>query len=147
MYVGNVILVVGIAVASNSLWTLLCAVPLVFFAYAAIVAAEERYLRSRFGAAFETYCRDAPRWLPRLSAVRQTFAGASFHWRRVIIKEYGTPFGWINVLCAIVLWRLWLERRTNFDMVAPVLAAVMIGTTILWATARALKKTKRLVAD
>ena len=25
----------------------------------------------------------------------------------VIVKEYSTPFGWVNVLCAVVLYNLW----------------------------------------
>jgi protein-S-isoprenylcysteine O-methyltransferase Ste14 len=147
MYVGNVLLVVGIAVASNSVITLFCALPLVLFAYSAIVAAEEHYLRRKFGTGFETYCRDVPRWLPRLSALRQAFASGTFHWRRVIVKEYGTPFGWINVLCAITLYRLWLQDRHDFDASAQLLILAMVSTTMLWAAARVLKKTKRLVAD
>jgi protein-S-isoprenylcysteine O-methyltransferase Ste14 len=147
MYVGNVLLVAGIAIASDCLWTLLLSAPLVLFAYAAIVAAEEHYLRGKFGAAFDAYCRDVPRWLPHFAAVRQAFASGSFHWRRVIAKEYGTPFGWINVLCGIVLYRLWRQGGPEFETWAPGLLLVMSCTTLLWATVRVLKKTRRLVAD
>lgn len=148
MYVGNVLLVAGLAIASNSLATLLSAMPLVMFAYAAIVAAEERYLHGRFGAAFDAYCRDVPRWLPHLPAARKAFAAATFHWRRVIVKEYGTPFGWVNVLCLAVLYNLWKEGALGMhDSVTQGLFAVMGLVTALWLTARALKKTRRLVAD
>lgn len=44
MYVGNVLLVIGLAIAANSLATILTAVPLVLLAYGAIVAAEGRLL-------------------------------------------------------------------------------------------------------
>jgi protein-S-isoprenylcysteine O-methyltransferase Ste14 len=148
MYVGNVLLVTGVALASNSLTTVLCAVPLVLFVYTAIVAAEEKHLRERFGAAFETYCREVPRWLPRAAALRRAFTSASFNWRRVVVKEYGTPFGWINVLCAIALYRLWQQDALQSDpRVAQALVAAMALTTLLWATARLFKKTGWLAAD
>lgn len=148
MYVGNVLLVTGIAVASNSLITVLCAIPLVLFVYSAIVAAEEKYLSEKFGTAFADYCRGVPRWLPRVAALRQAFASASFNWRRVVVKEYGTPFGWVNVLCAIVLYRLWQQDALQSDSrVAQALIAVMALTTLLWATARLFKKTGWLAAD
>ncbi|MEK7415912.1 MAG: isoprenylcysteine carboxylmethyltransferase family protein [Planctomycetota bacterium] len=148
MYVGNVLLVAGLALASNSLATLLCALVLAIVAYVAIVAAEEHYLRGKFDAAYEAYCNDVPRWLPRPGAMRGLLADTTFHWRRVILKEYGTPFAWIGILCLIVIYQLWrtgaLEARWR---IVQVLVAVLIVTATLWATARILKKTRRLVAD
>jgi len=148
MYVGNVLLVAGLALASNSLATLLCALVLAIVAYAAIVAAEEHYLHGKFGAAYEAYCHDVPRWLPRLGALRGLLADSSFHWRRVIVKEYGTPFAWIGILCLIVIYQLWrtgaLEARWQ---IVQGLVALLIVAAGLWATARILKKTRRLVAD
>ncbi|KAF0106433.1 MAG: Uncharacterized protein FD146_2604 [Anaerolineaceae bacterium] len=36
-----------------------------------IRANEEPYLRKTFGAAYEQYCRDVPRWLPRVRSSRR----------------------------------------------------------------------------
>src|SRR5215831_2331857 len=72
MYVGNLLIMVGVAIASNSWVTLAVAVPLGIFMYTSIVAAEEEYLQARFGAAFSAYCRDVPRWWPRLAGLRAT---------------------------------------------------------------------------
>ena len=148
MYVGNVLLVAGLALASNSLATLLCALVLAMVAYAAIVAAEEHYLRGKFGAAYEAYCRAVPKWLPRPGAMRGLLADTTFHWRRVIVKEYGTPFAWIGILCLIVIYQLWrtgvLEARWQ---IVQGLVAFLIVAAVLWTTARILKKTRRLVAD
>ncbi len=148
MYVGNVLLMSGLALASNSLATLLCGLVLALITYSAIVAAEEHYLRGKFGAAFEEYCRDVPRWLPRLGAARGLLAGSTFHWRRVIVKEYGTPFAWIGMLCLIVFYQLWrtgqLQARQQIVQGLLVLLVIAAG---LWGTARILKKTRRLVAD
>lgn len=148
MYVGNITIVAGLALASNSWLTLLVAVPLVLFAYSAIVAAEENYLRSKFGAAYDEYCQDVPRWLPRLGALWSTFSGATFHWRRVIVKEYGTPAGWIAALCGVTLYNVW--DNGTWSPGSPVVRAVLVVIAVtfgFWLCARLLKKTKVLRAD
>jgi protein-S-isoprenylcysteine O-methyltransferase Ste14 len=148
MYVGNLLIMFGLAVASNSWVTVLIAVPLGLFMYASIVAAEENYLRQRFGAAFEQYCRDVPRWLPRLSGLGQTLASMQFRWRRVVVKEYGTPFGWISILVLMTLYNLWaadmLEARSED---AHRLELILLVTTLVWFVAWRLKKSRTLVAD
>jgi hypothetical protein len=126
----------------------LLAVPFCLFIYVAIIAAEENFLRNKFGAAFDAYCRDVPRWLPRLSGLGATLQSMEYKWRRVIVKEYGTPFGWITGLCVIGAVHLWRAGRLHGDdPAAKVLLIVWIATFLLWATARVLKKTKTLVAD
>ena len=139
MYVGNITIVAGLALASNSLadaaaWRCrwYC------FAYIAIVAAEENYLRGKFGAAYDEYCRDVPRWLPRLGALWSTFSGATFHWRRVIVKEYGTPAGWIAALCGVTLYNVW--DNGDLEPGPPGVRAVLLVIVVtfgLWLLARA----------
>lgn len=148
MYVGNVLITLGVALASNSLTTLVVALPLVILAYSAIIAAEEQFLREKFGAAFEAYCRDVPRWAPRLQGLGTTLAQSQFHWRRLLVKEYGTPFGWIGVLILATLYNLsrdgWLasELRT-----ASTLLQILCATAALWLIVWLLKKTHAVVAD
>src|SRR4029079_12323036 len=93
MYVGNITIAIGVALASNSWSTVCVTVPLVCFAYVAIVAAEENYLRGKFGPAYEDYCREVPRWLPRLGKPWRTFSGTKVPWRRGIVKGYGPAAG------------------------------------------------------
>ena len=148
MYVGNVLMMTGLALAANSRVTLLFGLVLALVTYSAIVAAEEHYLRGKFGTAYEEYCRDVPRWLPRRGATSGLLAGSTFHWRRVIVKEYSTPFAWIGMLCIIVVYQLWrtgqLEARWQ---IAQRLGILFVIAAALWATARILKKTRRLIAD
>lgn len=148
MYLGNVLIAAGIFVAANNLTALAVAIPLVIMAYCAIVAAEEEFLRAKFGAVFEAYCRTVPRWLPRGAGLNRTFATMRFHWRRLIVKEYGTPFAWINLLSLFTLYNLWRggEWQRNGQTVT-IMIAVMAVTTLLWLIARTLKKTRLLVGD
>lgn len=148
MYVGNVLVFSGIAIACNTWTTVLVAIPFGVFIYVAIIAAEENFLRGKFGAAFDAYCRDVPRWIPRLSGLGATLQSMEYKWRRVIVKEYGTPFGWITFICligAIHLWRL--GRLQPSDPSVKLLLWVWAVTFVLWATARVLKKTRTLRAD
>lgn len=92
MYVGNGLLVIGCAIILNAPAFYVVAVPLTFFAYASIIAAEEAYLREKFGAEFDAYCARVNRILPRLSGFRQAVDGMTFDWRRVLVKEYNTLF-------------------------------------------------------
>jgi hypothetical protein len=148
MYVGNLLILSGIAIASNSWLCLTLSMALFTFAYVAIVAAEEQYLVGKFGPAFEAYCADVPRWLPRLRGLRATLSEGEFHWKRVIVKEYGTPFGWVSAIAIIGLVRLWpLGEDGARRQAAVVLVSVMAVTAGLWLIARVLKKTRLLVGD
>jgi len=152
MYVGNITIAIGVALASNSWSTVCVTVPLVCFAYVAIVAAEENYLRGKFGPAYEDYCREVPRWLPlsfgNWGKLWSTFQRTTFHWRRVIVKEYGTPAGWIAALCGVTLYNVWSNGNWNVhDVRVQGLLGVVAATFGLWLLARILKKTKVLRAD
>ena len=148
MYVGNVLIAAGLAVASNSWTTIVVAIPSVILAYSAIIAAEEKYLSEKFGDAYAEYRRDVPRWLPRTRGLAKTFADSDFHWRRVIVKEYGTAAGWIGVLCGVVLYNLWRGDLWELrrDQVFAIVWIVSV-TFALWLLARVLKKTHFLEAD
>lgn len=148
MYIGNLLIVAGVAVAANSWSTILIGVPMALFMYACIIAAEEQYLRTRFGGEFQMYCTHVPRWLPRLRGLRRTMRSMHFRWRRVLVKEYGTPFGWINVLAAVTLYNFWSdgEWATRHDEIALVLAAVGV-TVAFWIAAWRLKRSRTILAD
>jgi protein-S-isoprenylcysteine O-methyltransferase Ste14 len=148
MYVGNVLICLGVAIASNELVVTLAAVPLAAFAYAAIVAAEERYLHEKFGAAYDAYCRDVPRWRPDLRGLRGTLAEMTFNWRRVVLKEFGTPWGWISAICALAVYDVWRGRA--LDDHRPLLGAVLgilLVATVLWALVLTLKKQRLLTLE
>jgi protein-S-isoprenylcysteine O-methyltransferase Ste14 len=148
MYVGNVLILAGLAVASNSWLCVAVLIPFYAFVCVAIVAAEERYLRQRFGADFDAYCRAVPRWLPRLSGIGATLADHEFNWRRVVLKEYGTPLGWTLTWGVLVLWNLARAEGGIDAHRAAVVVVVAIMSTMLafWIVARITKKSGRWVS-
>ncbi len=153
MYSGNLLILAGVAVASNSWGCVATAVPMFLFVYVAIVAAEENYLRNTFNGQFERYVRETPRWLFRLHGLGGTLLKTRFHWRRVLVKEYGTPCGWIAGICSIALWNLHriepldLNTLDSNTLAANRLVIVLLIVALLWTLIRVLKKSRRLVAD
>jgi protein-S-isoprenylcysteine O-methyltransferase Ste14 len=148
MYVGNLLILAGVSVTSNSWTCVAIAVPAFTFVYIAIVAAEESFLRGKFAAAFDQYAADVPRWLPRLSMVRDAIGNGRFHWRRVLMKEYGTPFGWISIVFAICLWHLRSTGQLLFTADPLRSIATAYGILVLaYIVVRYLKRSRRMVAD
>jgi protein-S-isoprenylcysteine O-methyltransferase Ste14 len=145
LYVGNLVIILGLGIASNSVLFLALGVPLFALAYWAIVAAEENFLRRKFGEEYDAYCRRVNRFLPRLTGLRHTLAGMRFNFRRLVSAEYGTIFIWIAVLIAVTqlnLWRAGEYRLTQIEVQAlwVFLAIVSLG----YLVARYLKKSGRL---
>ncbi len=148
MYVGNLLIVAGVAIASNSWPTILVGIPLALIMYASIVAAEEQYLQSRFGTAFRAYCSDVPRWLPRLTTLFRPSPAMQFRWRRLVVKEYGTPFGWVNIIAGITLFNFWNDGEWHARQIEiAIIVWVIAITSMLWFTAWRLKKSRTLQAD
>ncbi len=68
LYVGNILLYLGVGVMSMALFPWLLIVALVWFLvqYHVIVKQEEKYLAATFGAEYVEYCTNVGRFLPRL---------------------------------------------------------------------------------
>ena len=141
MYVGNFFLVIGLAIASNSWVFALIGVPLSLGMHKAIVAAEENFLRNKFGAQFDEFCATTPRWVPRLAGLGRTVSGMQFEWRRVVAKEYAATFDWFSAVSVVVLLNLWRSDGLDDHEGLTALMAVVIGARIiLWFAARQLNK-------
>lgn len=70
LYVGNILLYVGIGIMSMALFPLLQIFALIFFVfqYHIIISEEEAYLRKTFGEQYAAYTKNVPRLIPRLTA-------------------------------------------------------------------------------
>jgi protein-S-isoprenylcysteine O-methyltransferase Ste14 len=104
LYVANLLLFLGLAIVHNGWAMYLIVLPFFLVAYYCIVAAEEEYLRGKFGDAYDDYCRRVPRWLPSLRGLSATLRSTQFDWLKVLRKEYGTPFAWTSGMLLLLVW-------------------------------------------
>ena len=108
MYIGNVLIAVGMTMFLRSPLAYVILIPLFLFLYQALIAAEEAYLRDRFGSDYENYCANVNRFAPRLDRIPQAFSGMRFDWRRSLRKDLGTVVGLMMGLILIPIWRTYL---------------------------------------
>jgi protein-S-isoprenylcysteine O-methyltransferase Ste14 len=145
LYVGNYLIIVGVGVASNSLLFLTIALPFFFFAYWAIISAEENFLRNKFGQEFDDYCRRVNRVIPNFSGLSKTLEGSRYNWRRLITAEYNSAYLWtmaIVMVCLMDYWYANAQVMQNTEITGLWISAAVL--TIVYLTARFLKKTHRL---
>lgn len=141
MYFGNAFLLAGLAFASNSWVFVLVGVPLVVLMHVGMVAAEEHFLRTKFGAQFDDYCARVPRLVPRLGGLLTTFRSMRFDWQRVLVNEYAKPFDWLAAIAVVVLVNLWRDGELgNQPALVGTLGALIIARLVLWRTALAARK-------
>jgi len=145
LYLGNLLVVAGLLLIHNSPWTYLIAGAFFLISYAAIVAAEEAFLRAKFGAEYEAYCARTPRWLVDPRNLRQTLRGMGFNWRRVVAKDYGTQATWLLSACLLLIYGAALAPgpRGPAATLLPASLALVLGlAAVLYV--RRLKKSGRL---
>jgi protein-S-isoprenylcysteine O-methyltransferase Ste14 len=145
LYVGNVLILLGLLVVWNAPLAWGVGVPFFLVGYVAIVAAEEAFLRRKFGPDYDAYAARVPRWGLRLAGLRASLAGMSYNWSRVIVKEYGSAAYWMAGALALMLADSlrngeWADRPAYHTA----LAVGIGGVVALWGVARWLKKSKRL---
>jgi protein-S-isoprenylcysteine O-methyltransferase Ste14 len=145
LYVGNFLMLVGLGIASNSTFFLAVVIPSFAFIYWTIIAAEENYLRQKFGADFQNYCSRVNRLLPNFRGFKNTIQGTQFNWRRLITAEYGSTYIWVTGMLAVTLRNALSEPGANSrEGIVPWLWAGLLAAGLCYLTARILKKTGRL---
>lgn len=113
LYVGNILMLLGVGILSNSLYYVGVVIPLFLFIYQAIVLAEENFLRNKFGADFDAYCARVNRWVIRLSGLGHTMSQMKFNYKRWLLKEYNTLFIWLVGIVAILLFKYPMLTRDS----------------------------------
>jgi protein-S-isoprenylcysteine O-methyltransferase Ste14 len=144
LYVGNLLVLTGLFVIHHNPVTYLLGLPFFLFAYAAIVAAEEAYLRRHFGDEYAAYLRRVPRWLPDVRGLRKTVAGMQFDWNRVIVKEYTSTFSWVAAAIGLLAYEVLLEAPyPGHPTHLAALAALFFLAAALWTWAYYYKKSDK----
>jgi protein-S-isoprenylcysteine O-methyltransferase Ste14 len=107
LYLGNLGITLGLCLVAHDPVLLVLVAALFGVQYRAIIAAEEEFLRSRFGAEYDAYCARVPRFWPRrevapsLADLSPVKAARPFDWRRALRKEHNPVAAWVAL--AIVL--------------------------------------------
>jgi protein-S-isoprenylcysteine O-methyltransferase Ste14 len=105
IYIGNALIATGMTMYLGSPLGYFVLIPFFLFVYQALVAAEEAYLRERFGKDYDDYCARVNRFVPRLNKILEALAGTRFDWRRTLKKDLGTITGLTIGLILMPLWR------------------------------------------
>ncbi len=146
LYVGNLLILGGLFLVHGNPLACATGLPAVVFAYVAIVAAEEAYLRGRFGDAYAQYCRDVPRWIPRLAGLRATWAGSRFRWRRAVRKDSASAYAWMAGAWLLFLRESHAAGFAGYPSPAALTIAFAVITTA-FVTVRVLKRSHLLRDD
>lgn len=125
LYVGNILMLCGVGVLSNSLLYVAVFIPFFLFVYQAIVLAEEKFLRNKFGQQYDRYTKAVNRWVPSLHGISDTFKSMEFKWRRWILKEYNTQYIWLSGITLILLFK-YPEITNNDPRLRNLLLAIIL---------------------
>jgi|JI8StandDraft_2_1071088.scaffolds.fasta_scaffold17309_5 protein-S-isoprenylcysteine O-methyltransferase Ste14 len=104
LYFGNMLIYAGVFVMHGDPLVIVAGISLYMFIYQCIIYAEENYLQNKFGDAYADYCKDVPRWIPRITQFRQARAGMYFNWRRIFLKDYSTFASTAVTLCLVEIY-------------------------------------------
>jgi protein-S-isoprenylcysteine O-methyltransferase Ste14 len=90
IYIGNVAIWTGFALAARLVWIAPLVIVLLGAEYHAIVKWEERLLDSSLGGAYREYAARVPRWFPRLAGATGSNRAPAFSWHETLFSERGT---------------------------------------------------------
>ncbi len=144
LYVGNILMLLGVGILSNSLIYVGVIIPLFLLIYQAIVLAEENFLRKKFGIQFDEYCSHVSRWWISFKGIGKTFKSMKFNLNRWILKEYNTQFIWMGGIALLLLrYPQITGTDTNFRniLIAVILSILALGYILV----RYLKKSGKMV--
>ncbi|UOQ67162.1 methyltransferase family protein [Hymenobacter volaticus] len=147
LYVGNILMLVGVGILCNSLIYMTVFIPLFLFIYQAIVLAEEKFLRGKFGTQFDAYCSRVNRWLINPVGLGDTFSSHDFSASRWILKEYNTQFVWLVGITLILLMRYPELTHSDENLRNTLLGVALGALTFLYLLVKYLKKSGKWAAE
>ncbi|HEX2867670.1 MAG TPA: isoprenylcysteine carboxylmethyltransferase family protein [Ignavibacteriales bacterium] len=112
LYVGNILLYMGIGIMSMALFPYLQIAAFIFFylQYKFIINEEEGYLRKAFGKEYEEYYANVPRFLPRVTAYQNNnLTQPKYNIAAGLKSERRTLQAFSIVSLTVII--IWLVRR------------------------------------
>lgn len=143
LYVGNILMLLGVGILANSLIYVGIVMPVFLFIYQAIVLAEENFLRNKFGAQFDAYCSRVNRWLINPAGISETFKDMRFNYKRWLLKEYNTLLVWLIGIVAILIFK-YPEIVPEADSRITIFAVIVLVLGALYGYVRYLKKSGKM---
>lgn len=143
LYVGNILMLLGVGILSNSLIYIGIVMPVFLFIYQAIVLAEENFLRNKFGSDFDQYCQRVNRWLINFNGISETMNEMSFNYKRWILKEYNTLLVWLIGITAILLFK-YPELTPGSNIEVTLFCCILLVLGIIYGYVRYLKKSGKM---
>lgn len=107
LYVGNILIYMGIGVMSNALFPYLIIFGFIFFVfqYYFIIIEEEKYLKDEFKEDYIEYYKNVRRFIPKLRPYKKSNNKINFDFSRGISSERRTLQGFsISILILIIIW-------------------------------------------
>ncbi len=145
MYVGNGLIAIGMTMTTGAPLGYAAIIPLFLLIYAAIIAAEERYLREKFGSEYDAYCARVPRLLPSPPGVWRLITTAPYDWRTAIRKDLSTLTGLALGLTLMPVWRILCLQGAQAALArAPVALGGAGLVLVLYGVLHQLKKRRLL---
>ena len=144
MYLGNLLIAIGICLATGAPAAYLIVAPAFFVVYLAIIAAEEHYLAGRFGDDYRAYVAHVPRFFPSLRGLWQTVTSQPYHWRRALRKDLSTLAGLTLGLSCLPVWRTFFLDGPDAARAALPAALVRVGIVLACFALLAALKQRRL---
>lgn len=143
MYVGNAAIAIGMSLIYGSAVTYFVAIPFFIFVYLCITATEEKYLRGRFGASFESYMKNVNRFIPNFSGLGRSLGEFRYDWKKAVRMDYGTSFLVFLGIGFVGAWRAYPRFGPRAVITFVAYGAVLL---IYYGWARFMKKTGRLAS-
>lgn len=144
LYVGNILMLTGVGLLSNSLIFITIVVPLFCFIYQAIVLAEENYLFGKFGDEYIEYKKRTNRWIPNLRGIGNTIRSMHFNWKRYIINEYNTIYLLLLSIPIVLLTHSPGITTMPLEEKLKLFTITFFALSLIYLLVRYLKKSKRL---
>jgi protein-S-isoprenylcysteine O-methyltransferase Ste14 len=136
LYLGNFLIMLGIIMVPASIAYVTFCLCCFWTYYERIIAAEELFLRAKFGTSYAEWARITPAFFPRLSGWHSP--ARCFRWRMILRREYssvlliGIAFFLLNILEFA-----FAEQRLQFELEWAVMLAV---SAVIYLSLRSLKR-------
>lgn len=141
LYVGNFLVYLGTVAFTHDLWPALVCLLVFCLYYERIMAAEEAFLRARFGARFDAWARCTPAIVPNLHC--WCAPDLPFSLRNVLRREYN------NVFCVVLAMFLLDSASESAAQGRFALghwwSLALAGGFVAWLVLRTLKRHTRLL--